>query len=265
MKYLSRIMKCPFMPIVMLALFVACQGDQEDPAPNCTGLSVSIDQKTNTGCGTPSGSVSLTVAGGEAPYRYSRDNGTPQSAASFTNLSAGNYTFRVIDRNDCTASVQVAIESTNGVVINTLATDPSGCKEQQGRITVQASAGTPPYQYRLGSGGFQTANIFSGLGAGQHTIVVRDSENCDFTQSTEVLSGVSYSTSIASIISSSCAVSGCHAGTQAPDFRVFANIRASAQNIKTRTGNRTMPQGSTLSQTEIDLIACWVDDGAPQN
>ena len=78
-------------------------------------------------------------------------------------------------------------------------------------------------------------------------------------------SDVTYSGSIAEIISVNCAVSGCHAGPQFPDFRVLANIQANASNIKIRTQNRSMPKSGSLTQQEIDLIGCWVDNGALDN
>jgi len=76
---------------------------------------------------------------------------------------------------------------------------------------------------------------------------------------------VSFLQSVSPIIQRSCAVSGCHAGDQPPDWRVFSNIQDKAQLIKIRTQNRTMPKIGTLTQEEIDLIACWVDQGALDN
>ena len=78
-------------------------------------------------------------------------------------------------------------------------------------------------------------------------------------------SEVTYSMNIAQIIETNCAISGCHAGTISPDFREFSTIQARAGRIRVRTQNRTMPKNGSLTQEEIDLIACWVDAGAPDN
>jgi len=79
-------------------------------------------------------------------------------------------------------------------------------------------------------------------------------------------SGVSFSASISPIISTNCALPQCHGGSPfLPDFREFSIIQSKAAKIRTRTQNRSMPQIGSLTQQEIDLIACWVDDGALDN
>ena len=50
-----------------------------------------------------------------------------------------------------------------------------------------------------------------------------------------------------------------------PISAIFANVQGNAGQIKTLTGNRTMPAEGSLTQAEIDMIACWVDDGAVAN
>ena len=81
--------------------------------------------------------------------------------------------------------------------------------------------------------------------------------------------GVSFSKTIYPIVSSSCAVSGCHVtGRQLPTLETYAQISSNAERIKARTSNGTMPPASSgivLSKEEIDDIACWVDAGAPNN
>lgn len=81
---------------------------------------------------------------------------------------------------------------------------------------------------------------------------------------------VTYSLVIAPLISTNCAITSCHDGSNAnlPDWNIFDNVQASAQEIKERTGNRTMPpsaSGLVLSSEEIDDIACWVENGAQNN
>lgn len=78
--------------------------------------------------------------------------------------------------------------------------------------------------------------------------------------------GVTWSTAISPIISSSCAISGCHVpGTGRQNFLFDANVQANASEIKIRTGNRTMPKVGSLTDQQISQIACWVDAGAAIN
>ena len=81
--------------------------------------------------------------------------------------------------------------------------------------------------------------------------------------------GTSFSVEIQPIITLNCAVAGCHvSGQQRPSLETYSEIAANADKIKFRTSNGTMPpstSGLSLNQSEIDAIACWVDDGAQDN
>lgn len=79
-----------------------------------------------------------------------------------------------------------------------------------------------------------------------------------------------YSEVVEPIISSNCAIPSCHDGSNsaAPNWTIFDNVQAQAQDIKERTGNRTMPPSSSdkiLTAAQIADIACWVDNGAQDN
>jgi len=76
---------------------------------------------------------------------------------------------------------------------------------------------------------------------------------------------VSFDDTIKPIIESNCAISGCHNGSQEPDLRSYAEIIRNKESIKTRTSDRSMPLGRTLTQTQIDAISCWVQQGALNN
>ena len=90
------------------------------------------------------------------------------------------------------------------------------------------------------------------------------------------------------VFSKSCALSGCHAGTQEPDLssgQAFDNLvnQPSSQNpsmlrVKpgdsnnsylmkklTEDGTSVMPPSGQLSQVTIDSIAAWIDRGALNN
>ena len=78
---------------------------------------------------------------------------------------------------------------------------------------------------------------------------------------------ITYTQDVEPIIQANCTVSGCHVpGTGLPNYQDFSTVQALAQEIKSRTGSGEMPKGDrTLSMDEINAIACWVDDGAPEN
>jgi hypothetical protein len=79
-----------------------------------------------------------------------------------------------------------------------------------------------------------------------------------------------YSEVVEPIITANCALPSCHDGSNstAPNWTVLENVQAHAQDIKERTGNRTMPpssSGKILSAAQVADIACWVDNGAQNN
>ncbi len=51
------------------------------------------------------------------------------------------------------------------------------------RPNVISSTTTPVYQYKIGSGTFQTSNVFTGLAAGTYTVMIQDAGGCTATTS----------------------------------------------------------------------------------
>lgn len=80
---------------------------------------------------------------------------------------------------------------------------------------------------------------------------------------------VTFFQNIKPLITTKCAISGCHLDNSGlPDFSQNAIIQSKAAGIKSRTASGNMPpsgSGITLTQQEIDDISCWVDDGAQIN
>lgn len=84
---------------------------------------------------------------------------------------------------------------------------------------------------------------------------------------------VSYLEDIKPILQSKCAISGCHNGSLGADrdWTNFAVFQENAQhgNVKNFVVNRIMPPATSpnggLSQDQINAIACWIDDDAPNN
>ena len=98
--------------------------------------------------------------------------------------------------------------------------------------------------------------------------MVTDDNGCQNSVTVSVDNGTSYNDDIVPIINTNCAVSGCHDGNSSPpDWTDLALVQENAENIKTRTMDGSMPPAGRqdLQPTEIQAIACWVDDGALNN
>lgn len=74
-----------------------------------------------------------------------------------------------------------------------------------------------------------------------------------------------FAADVAPIISSSCAINGCHNGSQTPTLTTYAQISANASSISSQVQSGAMPKNSTLSTTQKNIIKCWVQSGAPNN
>jgi hypothetical protein len=262
------VMLCLYVAILVLMLRCSSNEDPEPVDCNTVNIQLSTETSAPSGCDASDGSVTVTATGGTAPYQYAVDNGSFGTNNMIAGLAPGTYTIRVKDSNNCEGSAQVSVTAATSTLAFTTNTDESGCKTEEGSISIVATGGSSSYEYRLNEGAFGSTPDFTGLGAGAHTVTVRDSEGCLTTQSVAVLTGITYQNEIKSILDTNCAVSGCHvSGGAAPmSLQTFAVAKSRAGDIKNAVLSNVMPKGGPpLSQELKDKIACWVDDNAPEN
>jgi hypothetical protein len=256
-----------FSKIFLLLFFLqACTYHTLDDPIQCDANPVALEVTSveDTECGASEGAIEVLASGGAGGYQYQLNSSEVSPVNIFSNLSAGVYRITTMDLNSCSATIEVTVKNKNGLNIS-LQTQAAGCQSSSGVVTVNAHDGVAPYQFKLNSGSYQSQNSFANLGSGQYTLAVKDAQGCEITQTLRINSGISFSGSISPIIKTNCAITGCHNGSQFPDFRIFKNIHDNAALIKTQTGSRSMPATGSLTQAEINSIACWVDDGALEN
>ena len=131
-------------------------------------------------------SISASATGGTGSYTYKLNSGTYQTSETFTNVAAGTHTITVKDANNCTATSTIVINQPAALLNLTLsaASNPIACNGGNTTITANATGGTVPYTYSLGSGTYQTSNQFTGITAGTYTFNVKDSNG--ITKSTSI-------------------------------------------------------------------------------
>jgi len=86
---------------------------------------------------------------------------------------------------------------------------------------------------------------------------------------------VSFDVDIQPIIDSKCAIvgdGGCHNGGNGAslNWTVFSNFQSNATDVKDRItrspgADGKMPKIGTLTDEQIQLLVCWVDQGAKDN
>lgn len=135
--------------------------------------------QTPTSCnGASNGTITVTPSGGNAPYQYSLDAGVPQASNIFNTVPAGVHTVTVTDANTCSITVPVTVVS-GANLTGTTAISHIRCNgDNNGSVTVTPTNGNAPYQYAIDLLPFQGSPTFNGLTPGNHTIQLRDANNC---------------------------------------------------------------------------------------
>jgi gliding motility-associated-like protein len=164
-----------------------------------SALSGNISSRINVSVfGGNDGSVTLAGTGGTPSYQYKSGSGAYQSSGTFGTLSAGSYTFTIRDMNLCTFNIEVTItqpvQPLSGSVVSK--TDVACYGASTGSVTVVASGGVAPYEYKLGAGSYQSSGTFGSLAAGTYNVTIRDAVLGTFdlivtiSQPSEALSGI---------------------------------------------------------------------------
>ena len=165
-------------------------------------LTASVSSTNSVACSSgTNGSASVLATGGTASYYYSW---APSGGflATANGLTAGNYTCTISDVNNCLTTVTVSINEPTPITLS-VSTQGAPCGGSGGSASVQASGGSPGYNY-LWSNNSQTTPTLGGLFAGTYTCYVTDANLC--TDSVVAVIGTinGPSISIASSIDPTC-------------------------------------------------------------
>ncbi|MBL7858282.1 MAG: hypothetical protein JNM57_11390 [Cyclobacteriaceae bacterium] len=83
---------------------------------------------------------------------------------------------------------------------------------------------------------------------------------------------ISYELQIRQIISANCSITGCHDGTLGAEknWNIPTALQNNSDEVKRRvtlpeTDNQKMPLTGSISQQQITLLVCWVEQGASIN
>lgn len=164
------------------------KGGSDTPPPNpCSGITVVVSGTVSnpSAAGASNGSISASATGGSG-FTFSLNNGTFQSAGTFSGLAEGSYTVTAKNSNGCTGSANFTLTAANPcasvtIIVNATITNPTGPGATNGSITATASGGATPYTFNLNGGAFQSSGTFNNLGAGTYTIIAKDNNGCQGT------------------------------------------------------------------------------------
>lgn len=145
---------------------------------NSGTLQAAIAATPTTCYGAASGSATVSVSNGNAPYTYQWSNGA--TGATISNVVAGTYAATVTDAAGCINIVSETITSPAQLQLTTTAT-ATACGSSNGTTAVQVTGGTPGYTYVWNTN--ETGSSLSNLPAGNYTVTITDANNCTATAS----------------------------------------------------------------------------------
>lgn len=259
-----------FIAFTLCWLFQCSDSDSNEPEEPCANstLEIHLDEVIDaSGCGVQDGAIRFSAAKGEQPYTFYL-NDLQQNSGDFSGLASGIYRLRVDDARGCSAVIDNVTLQAAGLAFEAVITPDTDCTGGNGSFELAILEGNAPFEFAIGEGPFQDNNLFEFLAAGNYEIRLRDAGGCESNLRVTVPtgdSGTSWKDTIRPMIETHCALSGCHNGLARPDLRQYDKAKFYASQIKTLTGNGSMPFTGSLTKEQIALIACWVDEGAKDN
>lgn len=129
--------------------------------------------------GEGNGAISLSIAGGTAPYTYSWSNG--DTTNTINNLNAGTHSLQLTDIKGCSQVSSFTIHEPDALIIQETIIDASTDSTSDGSILLDISGGVPPFAYLWSNGA--TEKDLDGLATGTYELTITDSSSCIFTSS----------------------------------------------------------------------------------
>lgn len=121
---------------------------------------------TNPTCNGTNGSVTIGGSGGTSPY----------SGTGVFSRAAGTFSFTVTDNTGQTHDTTVTLTQPTAININV------SYGYAPATVTTTATGGVSSYQYKIDAGSYQSSAVFSNVSIGDHTITVKDGNNCTNTK-----------------------------------------------------------------------------------
>jgi hypothetical protein len=169
--------------MLCMLLILACVYTAKAQCPAATPLVINSVTATESRC-TASGTATVLVSGGSAPYTYSITTGPtlspPQSSNLLQSLAPGAYTIQVTDNCNTSVTRNFTVTGSYTIPDPTITTLSPTCPgSSDGSITINVN-GRAPFTYSLINPspvirGPQVTNVFNGLPAGTYTCQVTDS------------------------------------------------------------------------------------------
>ncbi len=124
--------------------------------------------------GGTTGSVDLSVTGGNPAYTYQWSNAA--TSQDLSGIGAGTFTVTVTDLNGCTATQAVTIAEPTPLLVTATVVD-AACGQSNGAAAAHVTGGTPGYSYTWPSLSSTLDSVY-GIPAGIYEVFVTDANGC---------------------------------------------------------------------------------------
>jgi len=155
-----------------------------------TDLVITLSKQDILCGGGATGTATVAVTGGLAPYSYEWNTTPVQSTVTASDLSAGSYTVTVTDSYGCIKEGIVTIGENQALVIDPEVVPASCPDESDGSVTLTLSGGEAPSSVLWSDG--STLSNRTNLLPGIYDVVVTDGNGCTEQLTVEVGSSYSY-------------------------------------------------------------------------
>ncbi|MBK8348318.1 MAG: T9SS type A sorting domain-containing protein [Saprospiraceae bacterium] len=128
----------------------------------------------NTCFGKSDGYIKVQPTNGTFPFKYSLNGSAYGNIKEWSGLPAGTYQYIIKDNKNDSIVGNITILQPDSLVLET--------EVIQNTLTINASGGTPPYQYSIDNGFvFLDNNVFPDLPQANYSVVVKDKNGCRAT------------------------------------------------------------------------------------
>jgi Secretion system C-terminal sorting domain/SprB repeat len=134
---------------------------------------------TQSQCTSPTGTATLNVSGGVAPYTYHWTSNPSLNSPTITDLPAGSYFFDVTDANGCIRNGQVII-SPISLINATIQPGLVVCPATLGSLTANVTGTNAPFTYDWSIGA--TTQTITGVPIGTYGCTITDALGCSVTK-----------------------------------------------------------------------------------
>ncbi|MCX7955287.1 MAG: hypothetical protein N3A01_08910 [Bacteroidales bacterium] len=173
---------------------LGCTKDTSFNVSETTPITI-IDSIINVKCyNTYTGSIYITVNGGNPPYSYQWQgpNGFSSTNEDIINLQAGNYFLTISDAANCSKTASFNVTQPSNFVFSEIHQNVLCYGNTDGWINISVTGATPPYSfYWQGPNGFSSTNedIFN-LTQGDYYLTITDQNSCTYTTSITINSNI---------------------------------------------------------------------------